>query len=282
MFASKVRSGCWEVKRELLYLIMLQRIKSNNTTSTPFLNPVLEVLIKGLSVGRSVSRLAVTSDRRSPADTCVLILAGSGGQTIARGDSLRVRWGYAGSDLTEIFRGFVREIGVAGQVVVRGIDYGAILNSRRVTVTFEDETATGIVKALMAGTGLGLKLEGCDVVIERLPLFDRRIREGLEAVKDFLLRETGEEFGDYIREGTFHWERKDQQQTPIHEFQTGVDLISFEPTPDGLKLLETMVIPVRHSEVVTIEGDRFFVLKADYLWDSGGRTRLWCEPCSNR
>ena len=261
---------------------MQQPFRSNSTTSTAFLNPVLEALIKGQPVGRFVSRLAVNSDRRSPADTGVVILAGADGKTIARGDSLRVRWGYAGSDLTEIFRGFVREVGVTGQVVVRGIDYGAILNARRVTVTFEDETATGIAKALLAGTGLGLELEECDVVIDRLPLFDQTIREGLEAVKEFLLRETGEEFGDYIREGTFHWGRKDLAQSPVHEFRSGIDVISFEPTPDGLKLLETMVVPVRHSEVVTIDGDRFFVLKADYLWDSGGRTRLWCEPCSNR
>jgi len=261
---------------------MQQPFRSNSTTSTAFLNPVLEVEIKGQPVDRFVSRLAVNSDRRGPADTCVLILAGADGKGIARGDSLRVRWGYAGSDLTEIFRGFVREIGVNGQVVVRGIDYGAILNAKRVTVTFEEETATGVVKSLLAGTGLGLKLEECGVVIERLPIFDRTIRDALEAVKEFLLRETGEGFGDYIREGTFHWGRKDLAQSPVHEFHSGVDVISLEPTPDGLKLLETMVVQVRHSEVVTIDGDRFYVLKADYLWDSGGRTRLWCEPCSNR
>lgn len=261
---------------------MQQPFRSNSAASTAFLNLVLEVEINGQPIGRSVARLAVSSDRRSPADTCLLILAGTDGKTIARGGWLKVSWGYAGSDLTEIFRGFVREVGVSGQVVVRGIDYGAILNSRRMTVTFEDETATGIVKALMAGTGLGLKLGECDVVVERLPLFDRSIREGLEAVKEFLLRETSEEFGDYIREGTFHWGRKHLAQAPVHEFHSGVDLISLDPTPDGLQLLETMVVPVRHSEVVTIDGECFFVLKADYLWDSGGRTRLWCEPCSNR
>ncbi|MFA7399875.1 MAG: hypothetical protein WCZ98_05295, partial [Sideroxydans sp.] len=113
---------------------MQQPFRSNNTASTAFLNPVLDVDIKGLSVGRFVSRLAVNSDLRSPADTCVVILAGADSKTIARGDSLRVRWGYARSDLTEIFRGFVREVGVTGQVVVRGIDYGAVLNARRVTV----------------------------------------------------------------------------------------------------------------------------------------------------
>ena len=248
----------------------------------PYLNPVIDVVLAGRQVGRLVARLGVSSDLCGKADTCVLLVADGKGElerAVKRSDPLVVRWGYAGDDLTEIFRGVVREAGLSDPLVIRGIDHNAILNARRVTMTFEDETASGVVRALLAGTGLGLAIEECDLEIDRLPLFNRTLREGIEAVTEFVRLQTGEEFGDYIREGVFHWGRKRVDGEPVHAFRSGVDIISLERSPDGLTILRTIVVPVRHSEVVTIDGDRFIILRADYTWRGGGRTTLACETC---
>jgi len=247
-----------------------------------FLNPVVEVGLAGRAVGRIVALLEVSSDRRGPADACLLRVTdpkGELGRSLMRGYPLRIAWGYAGESLTEIFRGVVRETDACDPLTIRGIDYNAVLNAKRVTMTFEDETATGLVRALLAGTGLGLEVEECDVVIDRLPLFNRTLREAIESVTNIIRRESGEQFGNYIREGTFHWGKKRIEGKPVHDFRSGVNVIGLEKSPDGLTILRTLVVPVRHSDVVTIDNDRFFVLSVEYAWRNGGRTTLWCEPC---
>lgn len=250
--------------------------------TAPYLNPVAEVVLSGYAVARLVASIEVVSDRRRAADTCLLTIADGKGELrrlVKRGDPLRISWGYAGESLTEIFRGVVREADASGPLVIRGIDFNAILNARRVTMTYDDETASGIVKALLAGTGLGAEIEDCETVIDRLPLFNRTLREGIEAVTDIVRRETGELFGDFIREGIFHWGRKKIDGKPVHEFRSGIDIIGLEKSPDGFTILRTMVVPVRHSEVVTVDDARFYVMRADYAWRNGGRTTLWCEVC---
>jgi len=257
-------------------------LRSVEANPAVFLNPVIEVVLAGQAVGRLVASFEVASDRRGPADIGLLKVAdlkSELGQLVKRGAPLRIAWGYAGESLTEIFRGVVREVGNGDPLVVRGIDYKTVLNSWRVTMTFEDETASGVVRALLAGTGLNLEIDECEMTIDRLPLFDQTLREAIETVTDIVRCETGVEFGDYIREGIFHWGKKRIEGKSVHEFRSGVDVIGLEKSPDGLTILRTMVVPVRHSEVVTIDNDRFFVLSADYAWRNGGRTSLWCEPC---
>jgi len=248
---------------------------------------VIDVTLSGKAVAPLTARFGVTSDLRGQADTCVLMVADKANeleQTVERGDPLVIRWGYGGGELTEIFRGVVRRpapakagVGVDGQVVVLGVDYNTILNSRRVRVTFEDETASGVIRALTADTGLGLEVEECRLEIDRLPLFDQTLRQAIDAVTDLVRREAGEEYFDYIRGGVFHWRRKDYDQAPVQAFKTGVDIIRLERLGDGLSFLETLVTPVHHSEVVEVDGERCFVVKTAHLWESGGRTRIWFE-----
>ncbi|HHE46386.1 MAG TPA: hypothetical protein ENL08_01615, partial [Bacteroidetes bacterium] len=112
----------------------------------PYLCPMIDVTLAGRPIGLLTARLGVTSDLCGKADTCVLLIADGKGElrrAIRRGDPLLVQWGYAGEDLTEIFRGVVREVGLSDPLVIRGIDYNAILNHKRVRMTFEDETANG-------------------------------------------------------------------------------------------------------------------------------------------
>jgi len=247
----------------------------------PYLCPVIDVTLAGISVGSLTARLGVVSDLCGKADTCILLVAdgkGELGGSVRRGDPLVVRWGYTGENLNEIFRGVVREAGLSDPLVIRGIDYNAILNYKRIRMTFENETATGIIRAVMADTGLELDIQECELEIDRLPFFDRTVRECIDAVSDLVRREIGNEYFDYIRDGVFHWGRKDKSQTPARSFNTGFDIIRMERLGNGLAFMETLVVPVRHSEVIEVDGEKSFVVKAEYLWDAGRRTRLWFEP----
>ena len=243
-------------------------------------SPVVDVTLAGTPVGRIVSGFTVVSSLEEKADTCVLKLADYGRfltESVKRGDQLLIKWGYVGEELFDIFRGVVRSVGVDDQVVIRGIDYNTILNDKRIQMTFEDETASGIVKALMAGTGLGLDVEECELVIDRLPLFNRTLRESIDAVTEFVKRESGEACFDYIRNGIFHWGRKDYSRDVKQAFRMGVNIIRQEICAGGLGFMETLVSSVKHSEIIEVEGERQFVVKVEYLWQEGGRTRVWYE-----
>ena len=244
------------------------------------LSPVIDVTLAGTPVGRVVARFNVASSLPGKADTCVLELAdyrrfftGS----VKRGDPLIIKWGYAGEELSEIFRGVVRSIGVNDPVIIRGIDYNAILNDKRIQMTFEDETASGILKAVMSGSGFRLEVEECELVIDRLPLFNRTLRESIDAVTEFVKWESGEACFDYIRNGIFHWGRKDYSRDVKQAFRMGVNIIRQEICAGGLGFMETLVSSVKHSEIIEVEGERQFVVKVEYLWQEGGRTRVWYE-----
>ena len=136
-------------------------------------SPVIDVTLAGTPVAPVVSSFCVTSSLLEKADTVVLEIADYRGfitGPVKRGDPLVVKWGYAGDELVEIFRGVVRSVGKDDPVVIRGIDYNAIINSQRIQMTFEDETASGIIRAVMAGNGLGLEVEECAVEIDRFDI----------------------------------------------------------------------------------------------------------------
>ena len=242
--------------------------------------PVVDVTLAGTPVGRIVSGFNVTSSLEEKADTCVLELAdyrrlitGS----VKRGDALLIKWGYAGEELSEIFRGVVRSVGVDDPLIIRGIDYNTILNNRRVQMTFEDETASGMVKAVMAGAGLRLDIEECELVIDRLPLFNRTLRECIDSITQLVQQESGEACFDYIRDGIFHWGKKDYSGEVQQAFRLGVNIIRQEISADGLAFIETLVSPVKHSEIIEVEGERQFVVKVEYSWQEGGRSKIWYE-----
>ncbi|NQT33836.1 hypothetical protein HQ587_01495 [bacterium] len=244
------------------------------------MSPVIDVTLAGTPVGSIVARFGVASSLKERTDTCVLELAdyrrfitGS----VKRGDPLVIKWGYAGEELVEIFRGVVRSVGMDDPVIIRGIDYNTILNNNRVQMTFEDETASGIIRAVMADTGLGLDVEDCQLEIDRLPFFDRTVRECIDAVSELVRKETGEEFLDYIREGIFHWGKKNTSGSAQQDFRMGVNIIRQDVSSDELSFLETLVTPVRHSDIIEVEGERQFVVKIEYLWEGGGRTKIWHE-----
>ena len=243
-------------------------------------SPVIDVTLAGTPVAPVVSSFCVTSSLLEKADTVVLEIADYRGfltGSVKRGDPLIIKWGYAGDELVEIFRGVVRSVGKDDPVVIRGIDYNAVINNKRIQMTFEDETASGIIRAVMAGTGLGLEVEECGMEIDRLPFFDRTVRECVDAVAELVRKESGEQYYNYIREGIFHWGKKDVSVQVPFAFRLAYNIIRQEVCPDGVEFLETLVTPIRHSEIIEVDGEKMFVVKVEYLWESGGRTRIWYE-----
>ena len=248
--------------------------------STYLASPIIEVTLAGLAIGSIVASFEVSSSLIEKADSCILKLADYGRLftgAVKRGDPLIINWGYSGEPLVEIFRGVVRSIGVDDPVIVRGIDYNTILSSKRVQMTFEDETASGIIRAVMTGTGLGLDIEDIELEIDRLPFFNLTVRECIDAVTEIVRRETGDQYNDYIRDDVFHWSKKNMSAEARSAFRMGVNIIRQDILSDGLGFIETLVSPVRHSEIIEVENELQFVTKVEYRWEGGGRTRIWYE-----
>lgn len=133
--------------------------------------------------------------------------------------------------------------------------------------------------AIINQTGLESQLETCDLEIPSLPFFNLSVRKCIDTVTSLVFGETGKSFVDYIREGVFHWEQKKFDQEPAAEFRTSENIIRFQFSETGYSLLETMVCPVLHSQVIRIDDDRWYVNRVDYHWNKGGRTQLWVQPC---
>jgi len=247
-----------------------------------FFKPVIIVLINGIDYSLFTAEFTVLSDLRGKTDTCRITLEdheGTRGVAIAKGNPLALKWGYEGGTLTEIFRGVVLDSNHSDPLEIRGIDYNTVLNATRIILTYQDDTVSGIMKAILSGTGLELEIEDCEITVDRLPFFNRTIRECVDSLTAIADRETGEEYFDYIRNGVFHWGKKDLEQSPAAVFTTGVNIINFQLSEDGLSELLTMISPVQHSQVIQIDGYNYFVEKVEYNWSNGGRTRLGVHPC---
>ena len=242
-----------------------------------FFKPVINVLMNGVDYSLFTAEFSVISNLRGKADTCRIALEdheGTRGEAIAKGDSLAIKWGYEGGSLTEIFRGVVLDSNHSDPLIIRGIDYNTVLNATRILQTYQDDTVSGIMKAILNGTELELDIESCEVTVDRIPFFNRTVRECIDSLTANANRETGEEHFDYIREDVFHWGKKDLEGEPAAVFTTGVNIIDFQLNENGLSELLTMISPVQHSQVIQIDGENYFVEKVEYSWNAGGRTRM--------
>ena len=251
-------------------------------TPPNFFKPVINVLVNGVDYSLFIAEFSVLSDLHGKADTCRITLEdheGTRGEVIAKGDSLVIKWGYEGGGLTEIFRGVVLDSNHSDPLIIRGIDYHTILNAEKILQTYQDDNVSGIMKAVLKGSGMELNIEDCEAVIDRIPFFNRTVRECIDSLTAIADRETGDEYFDYIREGVFHWGQKDLGQEPAAVFTTGVNIIDFQLNEEGLSELFTMISPVQHSEVIQINDVNYFVEKMEYIWHDGGRTRMGVHLC---
>ena len=242
-----------------------------------FFKPIIKVSINGLEQSLAVARLSVDSGLRNKADSCRITLEdhdGSRRNSFVKGNGMEIFWGYEGGSLTRIFQGVVLDSNHRNPLEIQGIDYNAILNAVRIKQTYQDDTVSGILKAVMIWSGMELEIEDCDVTIERIPFFNCTLRECIDSLTSIASRELGDEHFDYIRDGVFHWGMKDMDQAPVAVFTTGVNIIDFQLNEEGLSELLTMISPVQHSQVIQIYGANYFVEKVEYIWNNGGRTRL--------
>lgn len=245
--------------------------------------PAIEVLTGDRNFSSRTLAFEVLSDLQATADTATVrledLLSEISG-TIHRGDPITLGWGTNSSNKFEIFAGVVRDVDSSRDpLILRCIDYNTILASRRVSITFQDETAEGIVQALLADTGLTVEAEDSGIEFERLPLFNVTLREAIDSISNSVRRKTGVQWYDYIREGVFHWGQADHEQDPVHSFRSGVDVIRFDRSIKGFSTLASLIVPVRHSETVLVDGEKYFVMNAQYRWQDGGRTTLGLEKC---
>ncbi|MBC8204967.1 MAG: hypothetical protein H8E87_05600, partial [FCB group bacterium] len=242
-------------------------IMDNNLPN--FYKPVINVVSGGIDYSLSIAEFSVLSDLQGKADTCRISLEDhdrTRGEAISQGDSLSISWGYEGNVLTEIFRGVVLDNNHSDPLEIRGIDYNTVLNAMKIKQTYQDDTVSGIMKSVLNSIGLELDIEDCEVVIDRIPFFNRSIRECIDSLTSISNRETGEEYFDYIREGIFHWGKKDLSQSPSAIFTTGVNIIDLQLNENGLSELFTMISPVLHSQVIKINGESYFAEKVEYNW----------------
>ena len=246
--------------------------------NTPnFFKPIINLRINFLDFSLFVAEFSVDSGLRGKADTCQIQLEDQSGmrrEVISKGDLISIAWGYEGGDLTEIFRGVVLDSNHNNPLLIRGVDYNTILNANKIIQTYQDDSVRGIMKAVMGNTGLQLEIEDCEMLIDRIPFFNCSIRECVDSLSTIAKRETGEEYFDYIRGNIFHWGRKDLSAEPSNVSTTGVNIIDFQLNETGLSELMTMISPVKHSQIIQIDGDNYFVENVEYNWKNGGRTRM--------
>ena len=251
-------------------------------TPPNFFKPVINVLVNGVDYSLFIAEFSVLSDLHGKADTCRITLEdhdGTRGEVISKGNPLEIKWGYDGGELEEIFRGVVLDSNHSDPLMIRGIDYNTVLNATKILMTYQDDTISGIMKAVMGNTELALEIADCEVTVNRIPFFNRTVRECVDSLTAIANRESDAEYFDYIRAGVFHWGQKNLEQEPAGVFSTGVNIIDFQLNEEGLSELLTMISPVQHSQVIQIDDVNYFVEKVEYIWHDGGRTRMGVHPC---
>lgn len=249
-------------------------------------HPVYEVEVAGQRLDPAVVSFWVQT-QGSGADSGRLVLSDPEAElapTLARGQKVVIRWGYQDDPaLTTIFEGLVRAVQPDGlQVALELIDYQAVLQApaRRITRTWEYVAPAELAGDLISGTGLSLTATVPGSQLDRFPVHNLTPKEALQQLCTWLSRETGEDHRFHVRAGALVLGPPDHGQVPAMSLESGVNLIDRRPGKLGMTLVETLVAPVLHSQVVTVDGVRFFVEEAFYRWSAGGRTMLQVVPCA--
>ncbi|MDP2361937.1 MAG: hypothetical protein Q8O14_14505 [bacterium] len=249
------------------------------------MTPLFEIDWKRQRIDVAVASFQLFSQASNAADSGHLILHDPDGDlALAKGDAISIRWGYPDdAALTRIFHGAVREIQASGlQTIVHLIDWQTILQARgrAITRTWEHSTPAEIAGDLIAGTGLTLAAQAPAITIDRFPIHGLTPKEALLQLVQWVKRETGDELRFHVRDGALVLAKADHGQAAVHAIETGVNLIDRRPGKLGMSEVETLVAPVLHSQVVTLDGARCFVEEAEYRWQSGGRLVLQVVPCA--
>ncbi len=251
------------------------------------MTPLFEVTWKGQPIDPVVAAFHIVSQAMNTADGGHVLLQDPEGliaPQVKAGDALSIRWGYQeDAALTRIFHGVARDVQASGlQILVDLIDWQTLLQARgrAITRTWEHSTPAEIAGDLIAGTGLALAAQAPELTIDRFPVHGLTPKEALLQLVQWVKRETGTALRFFVRDGQLVLDEPDHAQAAVHAIETGVNLIDQRPGWLGLLEVETLVASVLHSQVVTIDGARFFVEEAQYRWQAGGRLVLQVAPCA--
>lgn len=230
------------------------RINPTGATVDRYLGPAVRVELGGISLEDSVPFLEVNASRSEPAASCVLAISDPArelGGKLRIDDPVIIEWGYKGQELASIFDGLVRDVCRREQtLVVEALDRMKLLADKRLTITYQDETPTTIIRNMLAEAGIDdADLEEISEPLDRLPLNENTVVEAIQ----FLNRRTGLDHAFWFDpEGKFHWKPRDEEQDPAFSFKHGENVIRFDHRPGGVSVLETIGLPLWHSTVVEV------------------------------
>lgn len=250
-------------------------------------HPVFEMEHAGTRIDAAVVSFSIQTHSQDAADSGQVVLAdpeGDLGPGILRGSRVKIRWGYkTDTRLTPLFDGLVRTVHPQGQQVALDlVDFQGVLQAptRRIVRTWEEVTPAELAGDLLAGTGITLAAVVPELTLDRFPVNGLTPREALQQLVAWLRTQTGEPYRSFIRDGQLVLGLPDHGQASVYTIETGVNLVDQWPGERGRRKVETLVAPVLHSQVITLDGRRMFVEEALYTWDEGGRTILSVVPCA--
>ncbi len=250
--------------------------------SIHYLGPKTEVAIGDLSL-TSVARMSVWSSREPTSDTCETLLPDLPGDLVSQVEKdapLVVRHGYKGYDLETIFTGTVVDVLPKKRLTVFGADAMRLLFETKLTITFQDETSTSIIRKMVGDLGVDVsQVTEIEDVLDRLPLYRNTVWQAVKMINDRM----GLPHDFFIDEtGAFRWEPRDLEQEPSFEFVYGRNILDCDLKVSGTSTLLTVGMPVRHSSVVTVT-DRlgatadFYVMAVRHFLAPKGGSRTFLK-----
>jgi len=251
-----------------------------------YLGPKTEVEIGDLLLS-SVCDMTAWSTREPTADTCEIALPdlpGDLAKKIEKEAPLVVRHGYKGFDLKTIFTGTVLDVLPKNKLTVFGADAMRKLFETRLTVTFQDETPTSILRKIVGDLGIDVsRVPDIEATLDRLPLYRNTVWQAVKMINDRL----GLGYDWFIDEaGAFRFEPRELEQEPAFVFAYGSNVFDMDLRDSGRSTLLTIGMPVLHSTVVEVTdraGDSglFYVSGVKHFLSAkgGSRTLLHMERC---
>ncbi len=247
-----------------------------------YLGPKTEVDI-GSQTLATVSGMTVWSTREPTADTCEITfpdLPGDLAGRIEKGAPLIVRHGYKGYDLDTIFSGSVMDVLPKKRLTVFGADAMRKLFETRLTITYQDETPTSILRKIVGDLEIDAsKVPEIEETLDRLPLYQNTVWQAVKMINDRL----GLSYDWFIdEEGAFRFEPRDLEQEPAFSFVYGRNILDMNLKASGTSTLLTVGMPVRHSTLIEVTdhaGDtgRFYVTGVKHFLSNNGGSRTFLK-----
>ena len=244
-----------------------------------YLGPKTEVDIGSLTLA-TVSGMTAWSTREPTADTCEIVLPDFLGDLVGQIEKdapLVVRHGYKGFDLDTIFTGTVIDILPKNKLTVFGADAMRRLFETKLTITYQDETPTSILRKVVGDLDIGTsKVPEIEETLDRLPLYQNTVWQAVKMINDRLA--LGYDW--FIdEEGAFRFELRDLEQEPAFSFVYGQNILDMDLKASGTSTLLTVGMPVHHSTMVEVtdrndETSRYYITGVKRFLSNRGGSRV--------